>query len=718
VYLIGRTLSHYRINAAVGAGGMGEVYRATDMKLGREVALKVLPPNVASDSDRLARFQREAHTIAALNHPNIVTLFSVEESEGIHFLTMELVTGQRLDRLIAADGLPLDQIREITTALVEALAAAHEKGIIHRDLKPANVMVTPEGRVKVLDFGLAKELRAKELPQGAPDDVTLQVTERTQVGTILGTPAYMSPEQITAQPLDHRTDIFSLGVILHEMSTGRRPFEGKSSVELASAILRDHPPPVTDLRADLPADLARTVHRCLEKDPRHRFQTARDVGNELRELRDESLPPSRAAAVPSRPVSASDSGFASAGEGFWVAVLPFKYKGSDPTLDALAEGLVEQIIMGFSRFSYMRVIAHSSTARDATDSGDIRVISKQLGARYVLEGNLRQLGPRVRIAIQLVDATTGAHIWAETYDRSYQPDAAFDLQDELVPKIVSTIADAQGVLPHNMSESLRSRRPDELTPYEAVLRSFAYIQRISLVDYLQSREALLLAVERSPDYAPAWAWLALIYREDYSAGFNLTPDPLERGYAAARHAIEIAPSDNIGFHALASIQFFRRDLLAFRTSAERAIAINPMDSFTLCYMGGMLAQSGEWERGCAITQRARSLNPHHPGWYWFADAFNAFRHGDYRQAQALFEKVNMPNYWHLILAQASTCGHLGELESARNLLRTLQATKPNFEQVALEESLKWYQPTLVDQILDGLRKAGVEFPWKLAGGPG
>jgi eukaryotic-like serine/threonine-protein kinase len=250
----GTKLGLYEILSPLGAGGMGEVYRATDSKLGRDVALKVLPAEMAQDPERLARFRREAKALAQLDNPNIVTIHSVEEADGIQFLTMQLVEGQPLDRVIPGSGLPVEQIVEIAGALAEALAAAHEKGIMHRDLKPANVMLTNDGRVKVLDFGLAKETRS------TPGDATL-TSAQTQAGVVMGTPAYMSPEQIAGRTLDHRTDIFSLGVLLHEMATGRRPFEGASSAELASAILRDSPPPVTEIRDDLPGDLARIIRR-------------------------------------------------------------------------------------------------------------------------------------------------------------------------------------------------------------------------------------------------------------------------------------------------------------------------------------------------------------------------------------------------------------------------------------------------------------------------
>jgi serine/threonine protein kinase len=344
----GTRLGHFQIVAPLGAGGMGEVYRATDTKLGRDVALKVLPAQLANDPERLARFRREARAVAALNHPNIVTIHSVDEAPSassgqasVHFLTMELVEGQSLDRTIPERGLPVDRIVEIGSAIADALAAAHERGIVHRDLKPANVMVTPEGRVKVLDFGLAKVAQGFSPawgPSSSPAsdiDATLTSAGRTAVGVVMGTPAYMSPEQVAGRPVDPRTDIFSLGVILYEMATGKRPFDGASSAELASAILRDAPQPVHETRADLPADFARIVRRCLEKDARQRIQTARDVGNELGDLR--RAPASTATGLTSvRPASDVGSGAACQAEGFRVAVLPFKYTGTNPDLAALA----------------------------------------------------------------------------------------------------------------------------------------------------------------------------------------------------------------------------------------------------------------------------------------------------------------------------------------------------------------------------------------------
>ena len=505
---------------------MGEVYRATDTKLGRDVALKVLPAEMARDPERLARFQREARAVAALNHPHIVTLYSVEEAEGVHFLTMELVEGQSLEHRIRAGGLALDQIIEIASALAQALAAAHEKGIVHRDLKPANVMVTDDGRVKVLDFGLAKDVRVNK-----SSDATLTSAAQTAVGVVMGTLPYVSPEQIAGRVIDHRTDIFSLGVMLYEMTSGRRPFEGESSAELASAILRDTPRALNQLRADVPEELSRVIRRCLEKSAADRFSSARDIREGLRGVTADS-PSGPAPAL--HPVAEVNSGATRAEEGFWIAVLPFKYGGANTDLTDLADGLSEDIVTGLSRFSYLRVIARSSTLRYAREAVDVRTVGRELGARYVMEGSLRQAGSTLRITAQLVDATSGVHLWAETYERSFRPEQIFAVQDDVVPRVVSTVADTHGVLPHTMSEALRNQDPDLLSPYEAVLRSFAHFQRVNAEEHAAARAALERAVQKAPGDADCWAMLSMMYREEYTHGFNLRPDPIGRALAAAR----------------------------------------------------------------------------------------------------------------------------------------------------------------------------------------
>ncbi len=285
--MIGTTLKHYKVIRQLGSGGMGDVYVAEDTTLDRQVALKVLPPDMAADPERLARFEREAKAIAALDHPNIVTIHTIEEVDDVRFITMQLVEGRTLEQILHAEGaggLPLREIFEIGAPLAEAISVAHERGITHRDLKPSNVMVTDDGHVMVLDFGLAKLRDAGE----GPDDETRMATESlTGEGKIIGTVAYMSPEQAEGKPVDQRTDIFSLGIMLYEMSTGARPFRGDTKMSILTSIIRDTPPPVTDVNVTLPRHVGRIIKHCLEKDPDRRFQSAKDLRNELDELRDE-----------------------------------------------------------------------------------------------------------------------------------------------------------------------------------------------------------------------------------------------------------------------------------------------------------------------------------------------------------------------------------------------------------------------------------------------
>jgi TolB-like protein/tetratricopeptide (TPR) repeat protein len=685
----GARLGSYEVVAQIGAGGMGEVYRARDTKLERDVAIKLLPEAFARDPERLARFQREARMLAALNHPNIAAIYGLEEDAERNYLVMELVPGETLRERIARENpVPVEEALAIAKQIAEALEAAHDKSIIHRDLKPANVMVTNEGRVKVLDFGLAKEAHAAN-----SIDSALTSAGITEVGVVMGTPAYMSPEQIMGRAIDHRTDIFSLGTMLYELATGQHPFQGRSSAELTSAILRDTPRPASELRAELPEELERVIQRCLEKIPADRFPSARDLRNGLRGVATAMEAGSRAAR---------------AEEGFWVAVLPFGYRGADTELTALAEGLTEDIVTGLSRFSYLRVIARSSTLRYAQQAVDVRAVGKELGARYVMEGSLRQAGSTLRIAVQLVDASSGAHLWAETYDCTFRPEEIFALLDDVVPRIVSTVADTYGVLPRTMSEALRNRDPERLTPYEAVLRSFAHFPRLSAEEHAAARAGLERAVQQAPGYADGWAMLSMLVREEHTHAFNVRPDPIGRAFAAARRAVEAAPSNHLAYHALASAQFFRREFQAFRNSAERAITLNPMDGFTAAYLGFLIAYAGDWERGCALAAQARRLNPHHPGWYWFPSFFDAYRKSDYRSALDIALKINMPGFWRTNVALATAYGQLGEREAACNAVRELLALRPDFRVVAREELGKMLDPELVEHLVEGLRKAGLE----------
>jgi len=676
---------------------MGEVYRAKDTTLGRDVALKVLPEALADDPERLARFRREARAVAALNHPHIVTVHSVEEADGIHFITMELVEGQSLAQLIPAGGLPMSRVLPVGIALADALAAAHEQGIVHRDLKPANVMITNDGRVKVLDFGLAKEMR----PAGAVETTTA-AADQTEVGVAMGTPAYMAPEQVAGRPVDHRADIFALGILLYQMATGQRPFEGATSIEVASAILHVTPPAVDERRREVPAGFARLVRRCLEKDLRRRVQTARDVANELAEI----VPAPSSSGTSGVPAASERSGAVPADEGFRVAVLPFRSTGGGADVQDLAEGLTEEVVTGLSRFSYLRVIGRSSTAQYADAVGEVRTIGQDLGARYVMTGSVRRAGATVRIAAQLVDASTGAHLWAETYTRRFDPDQVFALQDELVPRIVSTLADQFGVLPRSISEAVRHLDPTALTPYEAVMRGFSYHHRLSPTEHAVARDVLEHAVETAPTNADCWAMLSWIYSHEFGHGFNPRPGSLDRALAAARRAVDLAPTNHLAHMTLAVALFFNRDIAGCLHEAERSIALNPLDGSNEA--GFLICFAGDWERGCALVARGMELNPHHPEWYRSVFFINEYRKRNYIGALDEGRKMNLPDlFWsHVFLA--ATYGQLGDPDAAGRSLRNLLAQRPDFASAARETVHKWFQPELADDLIAGLRKAGLD----------
>lgn len=707
--MIGQTLAHYRITAAIGAGGMGQVYRATDTKLGRDVALKVLPPEMAGNAEWLGRFQREARAVAALNHPHVVTIYSVDEADGLHFLTMELVEGASLDRLIAVGGMALPALLNIAAGLTDGLAAAHSKGIVHRDLKPANAMVTKDGRVKVLDFGLAKFGGSSEMSAVVDGPTEMQTRE----GVVVGTMPYMSPEQLHGQALDARTDIFSMGVMLYEMASGERPFHGHSSVDLASAILRDTPRPLTERRRELPEGLVRIIARCLEKSASDRFLSARELGEALRSVSDSSaVVDTSVDTTVRRRESAGDSRGAPADEGFRVAVLPFKSSGTNDHLTGLADGLSEEIVTGLSRFRYLSVVANSSAARLKGADGDERTLGARLGARYVVEGSIRGDSSAVRVSAQLVDVQTGAQLWSDTYRRDLQTSTTFAVQDDLSARIVATVADSYGVLVHSMREAMRQKDDRNLTAAEWQFQYFAYREQITPANHaaLKSRlERVAKEVERHSDL---WACLAQVYVDEYAFGFpGADGSSLARALVAARRAVELDRANQFALVALAQTHFFRQDLAAFGPAAERAMALNPLNSDALGILGLQIVHTGGFERGAGIVRRAMELNANHAGWMHFAPLWEHFHRREYEKAIECAHRVDVPGLFWPFLVMASAAGHLGRFAEAEAAVRDLLVLDPDFAAHARANIESWhYASGLVEPLLEGLRKAGLAVP--------
>jgi serine/threonine protein kinase/tetratricopeptide (TPR) repeat protein len=593
--MVGTTLGHYSVIGKLGAGGMGEVYRAVDATLGREVALKVVSPDVARDPERLARFAREARVVAALNHPNIVTIFSVEEADGIHFLTMELIEGASLADSIPAGGLAIERLVAVGAALADALAAAHDKGIVHRDLKPANVMTTADGRVKVLDFGLAKEMRASD-----PVDATMTIAGRTDIGVVIGTPAYMSPEQVVGRPIDHRTDIFSLGVVLYQAATGRRPFVGATSIELASAILRDVPRPLDEIRSDIPVDLARLIGRCLEKDVERRVQTAREVARELRD------------GPRSAPLATQS-----------VAVLPFANLSADKDQEYFSDGLSEEIINALARVRGLKVIARTSAFAFRKEQ-DIREIGRALGVQAIVQGSVRRAGARLRISAQLIGADDGAHLWSERFDREMTD--VFELQDE----IASAIASALSITLAGPPSDAPRHQPD-VAAYEAFLKGRYCTYRLSPDAFVEAEREFARAAELDPHWAEPHAALGDLY---YSLGFfgwRPLAEMVGRARDEAQRALALVPAHLMAQAVLGLIAGqhdydWRQAADRFRSvlsSPQRPSSVNQLCAFYLISLGRFDAALDEI--GLAIA--ADPLNSY---WYSFRAMvnFSAGRHDD------------------------------------------------------------------------------------------
>jgi len=393
--------------------------------------------------------------------------------------------------------------------------------------------------------------------------------------------------------------------------------------------------------------------------------------------------------------------------GFWVAVLPFRVHVADPDLDALSEGFAEDIIVGLSRFSYLRVLGRSATGTLTSATADLRQVGHELKARYLLVGSLRRAGAAIRVSVQLVDTTTGVNLWAEHYDRPFSADSVFELQDELVPRIVSTVADMNGVLPRGLNETVNDRKPQELSPYEAVLNSFGYFWRLTPDAFNSARAGLEAALEKAPGYADAWAMLALLCVQAHGQLFDRDVDFLSVGEAAARKAVDLAPSNHLAHFSLAQALFFRKELESFRNAAYRTAALNPMDGNSFAFLGEMLTYSDELAKGQEFAAKARQLNPNHPGWYWYADYYFAFRQDRYRDALSCVLKVNLPEHWGYHLMLGAVYGHLGEQAAGAKAVQELSRLRPDCALTLREDLERWFPPDYVARIIAGLEKAGL-----------
>jgi serine/threonine-protein kinase len=628
----GTRLGPYEVLAPLGAGGMGEVYRARDSRLGREVAIKVLPERIAKDADALARFQQEARMLAAISHPNILALHDIGHEGGIAYAVTELLEGETLREALTT-GVPPRKAVAYAVAIAEALTAAHEKGIVHRDLKPENVFVTRDGLLKVLDFGLAKT----SAPLDAESSASPTTPFKTEPGAILGTIGYMSPEQVRGTGVDPRGDLFSLGSILYEMLARRRAFQRDSSVETMMAILSEDPPAITEEGRAISPELERVVRRCLEKRPEERFQSARDLAFALREA--ELHADSSAARVTSAPGEPRRTS---------IAVLPFRNLSPDKETDYFSEGMTEEILTALSGVEDLRVAARTSSFAFRGRDEDVRKIGVALGVSAVLEGSVRRAGNRLRVAAQLVDVSSGYQLWSERYDREMED--VFAVQDE----IASAIA-------HRLEARLLGRESGGLvTPGTSDIEAYnLYLEGRYHFGRRMPEKAVSLfnaAVARDPKYAAAYTGLSDAY---CSLGFYGGIDTREAwalAGAAAGVARELEPDSPQVNISLGIIDHYygwdaEREDRVLREAESRA----PRSADPLFWRGLLWGLRGYLEEGLDMTRRAAALEPHSAnlrtavGWCSFQAQDNDAAIREYRHAVHLDPTAPFP-HWSLGIA--------------------------------------------------------------------
>jgi TolB-like protein len=622
----GSRLGPYEVVAPLGSGGMGEVFLAFDARLGRRVAIKVLPAELSTDRDRLARLEREARAASALNHPNIVTVYDIGTSGSTSYVAMEFVDGKTLAELLLPGPLPVKKALEIGTQIADGLAKAHEAGIVHRDLKPQNVMISRDGFVKILDFGLAKFAPKDHDALSLAPTVT---GAQTEDGTVLGTVGYMSPEQTRGEAVDFRSDQFSFGAILYEMIAGRHPFRHAAPAETISAILRDEPARLAEV-AQAPEALSRIVGRCLSKDPAGRYASTRDLAHDLREAGTSLSSPragtgTRAAALSRRTVG---MGFAAAavvaallagvavrlwrgrgaeaGRGIRsIAVLPLENLSRDPDQEYFADGMTEELITELAKIRGLRVISRTSVMRFKKTARPLPEIARALKVEAVVEGTVRREGQRVRIDAQLIDAATDRHLWAESYDK--------DLRDVLAIQNEAARSIARAVqIRLTPQDAARLSRPDEVRPeaYQDLLLGRFYFNKRTGENLKTSINYYRSAVEKDPRSAAAWEGLSEAY--DLLPLYNDIPprESLDNAQVAARKALEIDDTRSEARAALAFSMFhhqWRWDDAG--AEFQRAIRLNPASALAHHWYAELLTCRSHFEEALAERNHAKDLDP-------------------------------------------------------------------------------------------------------------
>jgi serine/threonine-protein kinase len=583
--MIGRTVAHYRILEKIGAGGMGVVYKAEDTKLNRLVALKFLPPELTRDDAAKERFVHEARAASSLEHPNICAIHEIgETAEGQIFICMSYYPGETLKKKIESGPLPVEKAIDIALQIARGLSRAHEAGVVHRDVKLANIMVTDRGEAKILDFGLAKLAGQARL---------------TMSGTTLGTAAYMSPEQARGETVDHRTDIWSLGVVLYEMVCGRVPFVSEYEQATIYLILNNDPPPLADLCPGAPGELEEIIDKCLVKNPDARYQS---IDNLIEDL--ECLVAARPSAVLTKRATTVGRG-AAATRVPSIAVLPFRDMSPGRDQEYFCEGIAEELINGLAQIEGLRVAARTSAFQFKDKDVDVRRIGKELGVESVLEGSVRKAGERLRITAQLLNVTDGYHLWSEKYDRDLED--IFAIQDEISLAIVEKL---RGKLLKEEKSKLVKRYTDNEEAYSLYLKGRYYWNRRHEGGIQKAIELFQQAVEKDPLYAPGHVGIADCY---CSAAHLALMDP-RFGYKKAKEAVAKALEidDNLA-EAHASLgwikTFYDWDWIGAEREFLRAIDLNPKCAVAHYFYGLYLGVVARYDDSVAEASQCQALDP-------------------------------------------------------------------------------------------------------------
>lgn len=600
----------YKIIKKLDEGGMGEVYKARDTKLDRNVALKFLLSDLIRDKKAKKRFIQEAKAAAALEHPNICTVYEVDEAEGQIFISMSYIEGQSLKDKLEAGALDVDEAKDIALQVAEGLKEAHEKGIVHRDIKPANIMLTKKGQAKITDFGLAK------LSGGA---------DLTKASTIMGTVAYMSPEQAKGEVVDHRSDIWSFGCMLYEMLTGERPFLKSQEHALLYSILNEDPTPISSLREDIPSHIENVVFKALEKRAGRRYQSMQSLLEDIKKAPSIAFPKAEKS----------------------IAVLPFENLSPDPEQEYFSDGLTEEIITDLSKIKSLMVISRNSAMMFKSTRKSTKTIGRELGVQYVLEGSVRKSGNNLRIIAQLIDASSDAHLWAEKYSGTL--DDVFDIQE----KVSRSIVDALKVeLSPEEKDNLAKRPIEDIQAYEYYLKASNEITKFTADAINHAMRYLQNAVNIIGDNALLYSTLAFAYWNLVNIGVE-QEDYIDKAEEFANKALSVNPESSFAYVILGFIDFFRERTLESLPRFKKALEINRDELFGLVGMLSVYEMAGRTDEGAPYGERLLQLDPlsFPANWYNGSQYFYA---GDYNRAlqawHRLYELHPENPYGHFVYA--------------------------------------------------------------------